>query len=377
MHRVAHILPWDVIGGTEVATLRIALAVRPYGYESVAFVPDSATDLRELFEAQGIEVFSYTPIEPSIRHPSRYVRNSREIAGTLRRLKVDLVHFSEVLGAHYGGLAARLAFLPNVCHVRNRYPTFDRRDRIFLRLASNYAFVSRATWQQFDFHVSQARGRVIYDGYEAPEVRESQQLAREHLVAEFGLPHDAFIVGTLTRVNGQKDFFTLAKAAARVVGERPHVRFLIVGDNSRVPDNKRHYDLVAAALDELGIRDSFIFTGFRSDTPRMLAAMDVFVLCTHFEGLPLVLLEAGAAEKPIVATAVDGVPEAVLHGETGLTAAEFDDEAFANHILSLVDDPALRLRLGKAARERVARDFSPASFAHSLVEMYDSIRTRR
>jgi glycosyltransferase involved in cell wall biosynthesis len=371
--RVAHILPWDAVGGTEVATLRIALAVRDAGYDSVAFVPGNGTALRGLFEARGIEVISYAPVEPSVRRPLPYMSNSRRLARSLRQSGADLVHFSEVLAALYGGMAARMARLPNVCHVRNRYAAFNRRDRLFLRLVSHFAFVSRATWHQFGHKVSEARGRVIYDGYATPETGEDSEVARAAVLAEFELPENAAIVGTLARVNGQKDFFTLARAAARVVKERPDTRFLVVGDNSTVPGNREHFAEVSAALEELGIRDSFVFTGFRTDTQRLLAAMDVFVLCTHAEGLPLVLLEAGAAGKPIVATAVDGVPEAVIHGETGFTAAEMDDEAFGGHILSLVDDADLRHRLGGAAKERVARDFSPAQFARSLASMYDSL----
>ncbi len=168
-------------------------------------------------------------------------------------------------------------------------------------------------------------------------------------------------------------FLTLARAARRVVARHPDARFVLVGDHEQEPAYREHYVRVRRELAEQGVADRFIFTGFRRDVPRLVAAMDVFVLCTHFEGLPLVLLEGMAQGKPTVATAVDGVPELVRHGETGLLHRHEDDEELARHIAHLLDDRELAARLGAAGRAAVETFWTGERFARDMVELYRGV----
>jgi len=101
-----------------------------------------------------------------------------------------------------------------------------------------------------------------------------------------------------------------------------------------------------------------VLTGYRKDVYDILRMCDLVVLASLFEGLPLVAIEAGALGKPIVATAVDGTPEAVVHGKTGWLVPPSNSDELAEAICLLLGDPELRLRLGKQARDHVAREFS-------------------
>ena len=123
-------------------------------------------------------------------------------------------------------------------------------------------------------------------------------------------------------------------------------------------------------MQALGIEDSFLFTGFQSDVPEIVAALDVFVLSTHREGLPLSLLEAMAQGKPVIATAVDGIPELITHGETGLLYGHKDTAALASLILGVVADPERAAQLGEAAREHCRANFNQATFAENAAELY-------
>src|SRR5207245_859053 len=150
------------------------------------------------------------------------------------------------------------------------------------------------------------------DGIDILPHAADQRVAREAkqaVLAEFGLPKHTKIVGMVGRVAPQKDYETLAKAAAHIARAHPEVRFLIVGDNSLEQVHREHYRNVRQMLAEQAVDSLFVFAGFREDVFRMICAMDVFVLSTHFEGFPLVILEALAWAKPVVATAVDGIPE--------------------------------------------------------------------
>jgi glycosyltransferase involved in cell wall biosynthesis len=150
---------------------------------------------------------------------------------------------------------------------------------------NRFAFVSQNAWECFGVKVGTSRGSVIYDGFDFVEV--AGETAQRDVRREFGIPEDARIVGMVARIARQKDYETLVRAAARVVEARPAVRFLVVGDHEGQPDYRLHYGEVLAMVAEAGLTRHFIFTGHREDVVRLLAAMDVHVLCTHSEGFAL------------------------------------------------------------------------------------------
>jgi glycosyltransferase involved in cell wall biosynthesis len=172
------------------------------------------------------------------------------------------------------------------------------------------------------------------------------------------------------RIAPQKDFDTLALAAAKVIQRCPDTRFLVVGDHSSDLSLRTHLGKVMRRLHELGITDKFIFTGYRTDVPRLIGAMDICVLCTHREGFPLSILEFMAMRKPVVATAVGGIPEIVKHGETGYLHQHLDSDGLADAIISLIEDPASVERLASTGRETVRRDYSPQKYAETMSAMY-------
>jgi glycosyltransferase involved in cell wall biosynthesis len=187
---------------------------------------------------------------------------------------------------------------------------------------------------------------------------------------EFGIPEQAPIIGMMARVAPQKDFATLGRAAVRILQAEPQARFLVAGDFA---SNRAHYHGVMADLEARGVAASFIFTGYRKDVPRLLNALDVFVLSTHFEGLPLVILEAMARAKPVVATAVDGIPEIVQDAESGLLFPHEDHDKLAAHIVGLLRDRSWARQLGESGRRLVRTAFSRTQFAAGMSAVYDRL----
>jgi glycosyltransferase involved in cell wall biosynthesis len=146
---------------------------------------------------------------------------------------------------------------------------------------------------------------------------------------------------------------------------------MVVGDNSKVELNRTHYAHVDRRLRELGIADRFIFTGFRSDVAAIVSALDVFVLCTHREGLPLSILEAMALGKPVIATSVDGIPEVITNGVTGFLHAHQNSEELAEAILTCIEDPEVAKKVGDAAREHCRSTYNSSVFAANVTKIYD------
>jgi glycosyltransferase involved in cell wall biosynthesis len=165
---------------------------------------------------------------------------------------------------------------------------------------------------------------------------------------ELGIPEDAPVVGTVAHMKVHKGHGTLLRAATAVRREVPGVRFVLVGMGPLEQDVRRQ-------TRELGLDGSVLFAGFREDAPRVAGAFDVFVLPSDHEGLPIALVEAMALGRPPVVTAVGGSPEVVEDGRSGLVVPPRDPEALADRIVTLLRDPALRRRLGDAARLRASR----------------------
>jgi glycosyltransferase involved in cell wall biosynthesis len=319
----------------------------------------------------GFEVAEYRAIEPSYRHPRDFLSASRALSREFRRRGIDLVHCADLLAAYYAGLAGKMARLAVLCQIRCSYPRISARDKTFLKAVDHFAFVSKDARNTFGYKVSDDRATVIYDGIDVPGGTETNDNAAVR--KELGISPDVTIIGMIARVAPAKDFSTLVRSAQSLVRKFPDVLFLIVGDHSMVDLNRRHYAEVRQLISESGLSEYFMFTDHRDDVERLLNAIDIFVLSTKTEGLPLVILEAMAHAKPVVATAVGGVPELVRDKQTGFLHSLGDYEAQANQLSLLVEDKTLRHRLGEAGRALVRSDFSRERFATQVSDLYSTL----
>jgi glycosyltransferase involved in cell wall biosynthesis len=364
-------MPWPNVGGTEHAQARLARAVEGPDFSSIAFcLPDSHA-VGALFEQGGIPVVSYESAEQSFRHPRAYLRASIALARKLKAERIQLVHFADVIAAHRGSLAALLAGIPSITQVRNAFPEeVSRRDRVFLAPVRHFAFVSADAWRVFGYPVKDARGSVLYDGIDPEPV---DLRARARVREELGIAPSTRLVGMVARVSAQKDYPTLVSAAQEVIAHHPEAHFIVVGQYSGVPVYAEHHAMAMRLIDERGLTRHFTFTDHRDDVSRVISAMDVCVLSTHQEGLPLVILEAMAQSKPFIGTRVGGIPEIVRDGETGLLVPHADVPALANAIGRVLDDDMLAARLGAGGLRLVRGEFSMAQFQERSRALYRAV----
>jgi glycosyltransferase involved in cell wall biosynthesis len=218
--------------------------------------------------------------------------------------------------------------------------------------------------------VSGDRITLIQNGIPVKTLSEPNQAQLDAVREEWDiLPHMP-VVGTLARFHQQKGLPYLLESAAQVRQECPELKLLLVGDGG-----------LRSSLEEqardLGLSGCAILPGIRHDVPEILALVDVFVLPSLWEGLPIALLEAMAASLPVVATAVGGVPEVVVDGVTGLLVPPRDPEALSKAILTLLKDRDLQHSMGQAGRERVTRCFSVERMVKETEVLYESMMTRK
>lgn len=204
---------------------------------------------------------------------------------------------------------------------------------------------------------------VIPNGLDAAEF--SLTIDRDTLRRELGVPPEARLVGTVAALSPQKGIEYLIRAAAAVRRERPEVHFLIVGDGVLRGPLQR-------LAKTLGAAEGVHFAGARRDIPQVLAALDLFVLPSLWEGLPYALLEAGAAGLPVIASAIPGNCDVIRAGVTGYLAKPADALDLAVQLFGALDDPALPERAA-ALQHLVRTEYTLERMVRGHVELYEKL----
>lgn len=189
---------------------------------------------------------------------------------------------------------------------------------------------------------------------------------------EIGVPLDATLLASVSRLFSWKGQRELIRAFALARVQCPDLKLVIVGEDAAGHSSSYSQELRALAA-QLDVAQHVIFTGARSDVPRVMAACDVFTLPSFEEPFGLVFLEAMAMARPVVAIDNGGTPEVVEHGLSGLLSPAWDVPALADNIRRLAREPELRARLGRHGRERVLAYFNAERMARDAAEAYEAV----
>jgi glycosyltransferase involved in cell wall biosynthesis len=212
------------------------------------------------------------------------------------------------------------------------------------------------------------RSLVIHNGIDW-QAFDAHTVDAQRAKADLGFdPYDV-VVGHIAKFDVQKAQDDLAAAIPLVVQTCPRAKFLFVGDGTLRPQ-------IEAQVARLGVQKQVVFTGYRDDVAGLLKTIDVVALPSRWEGLSLVLLEAMACRKPIVATRVTGNVDVVVDGETGFLVPSGVPEALADKLILLVRDARLRDALGQCGRRRVEREFSLDRMVAQIRSVYQDLLDR-
>lgn len=183
---------------------------------------------------------------------------------------------------------------------------------------------------------------------------------------DLGVDLGACLIGTIGRLTPVKGIPYLLKAAKMLLRQGANVKVLIVGDGSIKPD-------LMTQTRDFGIGEHVVFLGHREDTKELVQAMDIFVLPSLSEGIPMALLEAMAASRPVVASRVGGVPEIIDDGVEGFLVEPMDVNGLTEKCLGVIQSPDMAQKMGEMARARVERDFSAENMAHRVAALYRAL----
>jgi|ERR1022692_3699615 glycosyltransferase involved in cell wall biosynthesis len=367
--RVAQVVTRLMAGAGGVA-VRGAVALDPDRYE-VVFVIGSGNRLVAEAETAGFEVVIMDHLRSEIS-PVNDLRARAQLKAFLSAGQFDIVHTHSAKAGALGRLAARDAQVGRIVHTYHGFPFHDFQSR---PKRSAYVRIERSLGKFTDAFLAvgpAVAAEAIMLGIAAPERVRTIGVAvhtgtapdasdRAEARRLLGVPPGMHVVGTVGRLDFQKapDDFVNALAALN----RDDVFGVWVGDG---PLRAQTEKLAARR----GLAGRMSFVGERTDVSALLPGFDVFAMASRYEGLPCAIVEAMAAARPVVATAVNAVPNIVVAGETGLLVPPGRPELLSRALAHLIDNPDLAARLGSTARANLGEELTPAALGAVLDETY-------
>lgn len=377
--RVLQIITRLIIGGAQETVMLIADYMDETAWHvDVISGPqtDSEGSLIEEVRRRGVPL----TIEPSL---VREVNPLKDIVALIRltryikRGNYAIVHTHSSEAGILGRWAAWLAGTPLIVHTVHGWAHHQQQhplvrgiyiwlEKVTLPITAQLIVVSP---RNIEKGLTDGIGRpenyvVIRSGIELDRFGQPQTPPLEMRTA-LGIPAEATVIGTVTRLSAQKAPLDFVQAAGQIAQQMPEAWFVIVGDGPLRSE-------VETLAKELNLNDRLVLTGLRRDVPELMATFDLFVLSSLWEGLPRVLPQAMATGLPIVATAVDGNAEAVRDRVNGRLVPPGEPEQLARTVIELLRQPGLMASMGRAGQDMVG-EFGAQRMVEQLADLYERL----
>ena len=276
-----------------------------------------------------------------------------DVAGLIRRRRIDVVHAAGQKGIAVGRTAARITGRRAIVHLHDHYPISPAL-RLLLRATAGWTDLALCISESVrrhavhEYRIAPARCEVLHNGIDPSLFAAPDPFCGARWRARAGMPPDAPTIGIIGRFSPGKGHARLLAQMPRILEQVPDCVLALVGDGELSSSLRQ-------LASTLGVVEAVRFVGPQEDMAAVLAALDVVAIPSDNEGLSFVALEAAAAGTPVVASDVGGLREVVRHGETGTLVPLGDDDLLGDALVRLLRDPAGAARMAEAARRELAR----------------------
>ena len=362
--RIAYIITRsDDLGGAQIHVRDLATALKQSGHDIVVLAGGGGVLARQL-EARGVEVVELRHMTRPIR-PARDLRALRELTGHLKRLRPDVISTHSSKAGILGRLAGRRLEIPTITTAHGwlfDLPLKGKRQQLVWRIEKGMAPLARRIVTVCESDRQLAIESDVSDPDRFVTIHNAMPDVTDDLRADPGADPPRLLM--VARFAAQKDHATLFRALVTLL--ELDWRLDLVGSGPQE-------ESVRALARSLGLSDRVQFLGMREDVPDLIAASQLYLLISHWEGFPRSILEALRGGVPVVATDVGGVREAVVDGETGFVVPKNDDVLLADRLKSLIRDAGLRVTMGQAARSHYEGHFTFDRLKRESLQLYDSV----
>lgn len=327
------------------------------------------------FRKIGVKVFSFKSPPEGRKNPLLFLLGYLKLAKFIKREEIGLVHLNHQGELIYTPFVCRLLRIPCICHARSLLLTrkMGKRRRFLFNLADKIVAVSQAVKEALvQEGVRKEKIKVSYSSVDLKEFN-PQAVSGETFREKFGIKPKEQVVGLIGRIAPWKGCDDFVRAARGVLETLPQTKFLLVGDSPEESYFQHLKDLVQ----ELGILEKVIFTGFQENISQVYAALDLLVLASWEEPFARVVYEAMAMEKPVVGTRVGGTPEIIEEGVNGLLVPPKNPPLLAEAIIKILKEGKKAQEMGKAGRRIVRERFSMGKHVEEMEDIYQTLLKKR
>lgn len=370
MYRILYVSRTAQIGGGEVSLLNLVKRLDKELFLPIVVVSTEGP-LVERLKAIGVRT-KLTPLMEFSRHKwlSFFIAAIR-LAFLIRKEKIDLVHANSIYVAEQSYLAGKLAGILCVCHIRDLVPILGAgkvRSMAFRKMDRLIA-ISDAVKRDLveKLNIPEDKITRIYNGVDTREFNPG--ISGDRFRQEFNLGSRK-LIGIIGRLSPEKGHEIFLKAGRNIVKNRDEVMFVIVGNSEIGP--KDYKTKLEAMAQELGIKNRVIFTGFRDDIPRVMAALDIVVVPSLAEPFGRVIVEAMAMEKPVIAANSGAVPELISDG-SGLLIESDSIKGLESAIVYLLENNRECKRLGERGRKVAIERFDTSFNISEIERLYNKL----
>lgn len=366
------------VGGAERHLSQVLPALKNMGFLIKVHVLSDKAPLKPIFDTAGIEVYlgqNHDWLPRTLRKPIRLIISLTRLTVNFLKNRKAIRHVFLPEAYLLTAVAARLTFFsgPLIMSRRSlndyqqRRPILSMLERLMHRFTTAALGNSKAVVQQlYEEGFTSSNTSLVYNGIDLWPFQ--NLLTKQELRDNLSINQDALVFIIVANLIPYKGHLDLLNALGKIHSQLPKSwKLLCVGnDNGILSQLKEHSQM-------LGINNHVEFLGKRSDTPQLLAAADIGILCSHEEGFSNAILEGMAAGLPMVVTNVGGNAEAVEDMQTGLVVKAQDPESLGSALLSMALAPELRTRFGQAGKERIAQHFTLQQCTQNYADFYESL----
>lgn len=371
---ILYLIPSLEVGGAEQVVINLAKRLDRNRFKPIVCCLDKKGGLAYKLEDEGVEVITLD------KKGAFDIGIISKIVKVMKKYKIDIIH-THLWGANFWGrLAARIANVKVIIATEHNVDTWKNWfyfmcDKWLSRKTGKIIAVSNSVKEFYvSKGISQQRIEVVYNGIEIEKSQShalsgTSKVTRPQMKQEFGIENGEIVLAIIGRLVPQKGHQYFIQAL-KDISAKHKVKGLIIGSGPEEEKLKKYSR-------DLGLDGGLVFTGLRKNIPELLGIIDVLVMPSLREGLPITLLEAMSSGVPVVATKVGGVPEVVIDGQTGILVEPNNHNELKQAIIGVIENPDLKNTIGINARKHVEDKFSIKNMINKTQNLYENLYSNR